>query len=153
MRVERADVATTPGLRMVRIGQQIGAEVARPRRGLLAEKPEDTIRNLADPQAFPWEVVVVIMEKIEPRLLDAKTFAGGLLSGRAYLYSYLEDSVICASSFVVGSSDRLRKYGDDPKAAHDLLMRDLENEAMRAAATTLSKAGPHLGDAGVRDAK
>jgi hypothetical protein len=133
---------------MARVAERIAAELAHPARGLLAGKPAETIERLGEPSAFPWEVIVVIDDRREPRLADEKHFEGGVLVGRAYLYDYGRESVECASVFVAGSSSRLRAYDSDPKGARDLLLRDLDNEAMRAAAKGLVRVGPKLVDAG-----
>ena len=86
-------------------------------------------------------------------MVDEKHFEGGVLLGRAFLYSYVQEAVLCASSFDVGSSSKLRTHDSDPKKARDVLLEDLANEAERAAILGLVRAGPKLEDAGADAAR
>jgi hypothetical protein len=133
-----------------RIQEALAKTSARP--GLLVVDPRDAIRSAGDPASFPWELVVVVDARKDPRVIDAGLFAGGYIVGRAFLYDSQAEAVVCAAAVLAESSTRLVNRGGDQDldGGHTTLSFDLENEAFRSAALGLVRAGPSVKDGGAR---
>ncbi|MHB8872069.1 MAG: hypothetical protein ACYC8T_00135 [Myxococcaceae bacterium] len=93
---------------------------------------------------WDWELDVVTSLHTEATY-EGKTFAGGRLAGKAYLWSFEKGRVLCAASVDVTNSDSLTmrvNTKDTGPQKHQALIYDLENEAFRAAIGSLTEVKP-----------
>jgi hypothetical protein len=101
----------------------------------------DTPPNTASLLDFRPELVLVIDHKTDAKMGEGKTFDGGVLLGRAYLYDYRQKAIICAATVLAENSDSVqitRSFGD----SKDALEGDLIIQALNVAKARLVKAGP-----------
>lgn len=79
---------------------------------------------------------------------DGTHFSGGLVSGRAYLWSYEEGAVLCTSVSAAASSEKVQvtgvRVGSSPATLLDLgeVQRDVKFNAVERALPGLRRAGP-----------
>ncbi|CAN5925207.1 hypothetical protein BH11MYX4_BH11MYX4_19820 [soil metagenome] len=78
---------------------------------------------------------------------DAKLVLGGRILGRAFVWSFREGKVVCASNVVDGKNQqRIVLFvhpKDDRVRTNKRLDDDLENETIRAAIPALRTVGDH----------
>jgi hypothetical protein len=149
----RAELATKKSVRLKHVEEMIAFQ-----RGRLEVEPladvEKWIRYYGDLKNASWEMVVVAVVRDDPEIKDKESFKAGTILGRAYVYSYVDDAVVCAGTVVAQSSEILHDHKVKTADGKDFgLVFDLENEAFRAAARTMVRAGPRREeDAGAGDA-
>jgi len=94
--------------------------------------------DYAGPKGWRWELTVVADERREPKAVSKEEFQSGLVVGRAFLYSFADERIVCAGPVKAQSSELLRTSGVRMPSGTDFnLAFDLENEAYRAAARSL----------------
>ena len=83
------------------------ADVRRAEAHLAAGRFEDAklyARALDRPERFGWDVVLVARATKEPRALSGREYEPGEIAGRAYVYDFASDRVVCAGDVEAKSS-------------------------------------------------
>jgi hypothetical protein len=147
----REEVATTPSVRKKHLIEMIDFEAGTLDSPHNADPVADALKWIGyygDAKNTAWEMVVVTHGRVDPTLRDGGEFEGGALVGVAYVYSFLEDKVVCAGRVVAESSKLLTwHHVTTPDGGDFDLDFDLQNEAFRAAARALVAAGPRASEA------
>ncbi len=153
MVVARPALATEKGVRLKHVEEMIDFEKGRVATEGVAEV-EQWLRYYGDLKNASWEMVIVADQRVDPEIVEQNKFREGIILGRAFVYSFVDDAVVCAANVLAKSSDLLTNHKVATQDGKDWgLVFDLENEAFRAAARGLFRAGPgaspgHAGDAG-----
>lgn len=148
MVVDASAAASAPSVRLKHITEMLDFEqgnldAPRPGQSNIVADVIRWARYYADPKSTPWEMVVVAERRLDAKLLDRDKFRSGLIMGVAFVYSYVEEKVVCAGAVLAENSDMLSAHGVKTEDGKDFdLAFDLENEAFRSAARGLSLAGP-----------
>ena len=108
--------------------------------GWSREKVLEIAREIGSDAYWGWELDVVTMIKSAPTQDGSGTFDGGILFGKAFLWSFPLGRVLCVADVKATNQDRI-KLSMDPKdkspRQHQRLNEDLQNEAYRAAISAL----------------
>lgn len=149
----RAELASKRSVRLKHVEEMIAFERGRLGNEGLADV-EKWIRYYGDLKNASWEMVVVAMVRDDPEIINKESFEAGSILGRAYVYSYIDEAVVCAGTVVAQSSELLHNRKVKTADGKDFgLVFDLENEAFRSAARSMVRAGPRPEeDAGAGDA-
>jgi hypothetical protein len=97
-------------------------------------------RELGTDAYWGWELDVVTMIKSAPTHEGAGTFEGGILFGKAYLWSFPLGRVLCVADVKATNQDKLKLTidpNDKTPRQNQRLNDDLKNEAYRAAISAL----------------
>ena len=138
MVVDADKLATTQSVRQKNIEQMIASERER-LDGTNAADTEKWLRYYGDPKNYAWEMVIVATKHIAPTNAVGGKFTEGIVEGVAFVYSHVDNKIVCAAEVAAQSSSLLRTA----KATEGFeLAFDLDNEAFRAAAQKLVAAGP-----------
>jgi hypothetical protein len=141
MVVTRPGLATEQSVRLKHVEEMIAFERDRADTEGVAEV-QKWIRYYGDLKNDSWEMVIVADRRIDPELAPGGKFRGGVILGRAFVYSFVDDAVVCAADVVAESSNLLTNHQVIMKDGKDWgLVFDLENEAFRAAARAMVRAG------------
>jgi hypothetical protein len=128
---------------------QFNRQSAMVRRLLTAGKYEESwsreavlaiARELGTDAYWGWELDVVTMIKSAPTHEGAGTFEGGILFGKAYLWSFPLGRVLCVADVKATNQDKLKLTidpNDKTPRQNQRLNDDLKNEAYRAAISAL----------------
>jgi hypothetical protein len=171
MLAPRDAVATTPSVRKKHLLEMIDFETSQLDSSTKPGAVEDALKWITyygDAKNKAWEMVVVVRGRVDPTLnADAGEFESGAIVGVAYVYSFVDDKVVCAGPVAAESSKLLTWHHVALVDGGDFdLDFDLQNEAFRSAARGLVAAGPSRaaasatatdggapGDAGAADAR
>lgn len=108
--------------------------------GWSREKVLELARELGSDAYWGWELDVVTMIKSAPTHEGEGTFEGGILFGKAFLWSFPLGRVLCVADVKATNQERI-KLSMDPKdktsRQSQRLNDDLQNEAYRAAISAL----------------
>jgi hypothetical protein len=102
--------------------------------------------ELGSDEYWGWELDVVAAVRNDA-VHDTKLVLGGRILGRAFVWSFREGKVLCASNVVDGKNQQRIVLFIDPKddrvRTNKRLDDDLENETLRAAIPALRTVGDH----------
>lgn len=128
---------------------QFNRQSAMVRRQLTASKYEDgwtrekvmeAAREMGTDAYWGWELDVVTTVKAAPTHDGTETFEGGILFGKAFLWSFPQGRVLCVADVKATNQERIRVSVDPNNKGPRQSQRlndDLQNEAYRAAISAL----------------
>jgi hypothetical protein len=126
---------TTAGKRWAELQKSVQFMVER------GETP-DYMRSYTKPEGWGWELIVVADKYLAPKITSESEFRPGLVVGRAFVYSFVEERMVCAARVLAENSDLHRPSGIKTDGGSDWTLDfDLENEAYRAAVKALYAVG------------
>lgn len=108
--------------------------------GWSREKMLEIAREIGTDAYWGWELDVVTMIKSAPTHEGDGTFEGGILFGKAFLWSFPLGRVLCVADVKATNQERIRlSVNPDDKGPrqNQRLNDDLQNEAYRAAISAL----------------
>ena len=108
--------------------------------GWSREKVLDIAREIGTDAYWGWELDLVTMIKSAPTHEGTGTFDGGILFGKAFLWSFPQGRVLCVADVKATNQERIRVSvdpNDKGPRQNQRLNDDLQNEAYRAAISAL----------------
>lgn len=145
--VPAAQIATEPGPSKKTLDADLvsvdGTEKASP-------ETLTRVRVHAMPSWWTHDMVIVVDEKIPPKTTGDDSFEGGMLRGRAYVWSYKDKAIVCAGDVVAENSKNIKVMTSPTDPSHippgtlSHLDGDLTSQAVIAAQKSLFRAGPPL---------
>jgi len=144
--IDRVNLIKTPDDAATKKGAGL-SNFDRDARSLDSDNEPSAVNRAKDlMKAWEPELDVIVDKFIAPKVAGDKTFDSGIAMGRAYVYSYADKKIVCASVFLVENSDSvtvelLPSGGLAPGQAENL-ETDLYAQAIVGAKKNLAMAGP-----------